>query len=62
MKLAEYRQAINEATTEKELSNIACRAFMEDPNALNGKNTLYDQVVSLCVTREYELKLGRWKK
>ena len=62
MTLAEYRHAINAATTEKELSSIACQAFMEDPDAISRKNTLYDQVVSLCVTREYELKLGRWKK
>lgn len=62
MKLAEYRQMINNTTTEKELSQIACMAFVEDPDALSGRKTLYDQVVSLCVTREYELGIGRWKK
>ena len=53
--LDDYRRAIESATTHEELAEISYTAFLADENALTGKRTLYNRVVSMCVKRETEL-------
>ncbi len=57
MTLAEYKAEIKKATTKEELRQIAYKAFLQDKNALRGKQSLYDKVINLCVKREDELGL-----
>ena len=58
MSIKEYRSLINKATTKEELRDITYKAFLEDDNALSGKRTLYNKVVTLAVKREMALKEG----
>ena len=53
----EYQEAIKKATTKEELRQISYKAFLQDDNALRGKHSLYDKVITLCVSREIELGL-----
>lgn len=57
MTLAEYKTEINKATTKEELRQISYKAFLQDNNALKGKRSLYDKVITLCINREVELGL-----
>ena len=57
MTLKEYQEAIKKAITKEELRQISYKAFLQDDNALRGKRSLYDKVITLCVSREIELGL-----
>lgn len=54
---AEYKAEIKKATTKEELRQISYKAFLQDENALRGRQSLYDKVINLCVKREDELGL-----
>lgn len=58
MTIKDYRNAIANATTAKELMEISYKAFLQDENALSGKRTLYDKVVTMCIQREAQLDRG----
>lgn len=58
MTLAEYKAEIKKATTKEELRQIAYKAFLQDENALKGKRSLYEKVITLCINREVELGLA----
>lgn len=57
MTLQDYKKAIAKATSQKELREITYKAFLQDDQALSGKKTLYDKVITLAVKREQELAL-----
>lgn len=57
MTLAEYKAEIKKATTKDELRQITYKAFLEDDDALKGKQSIYDKVINLCIKREEELGL-----
>lgn len=57
MTLKDYKKAIADATSKEELKQITYKAFLQDDNALSGKKTLYDKVITLAVKREQELAL-----
>lgn len=58
MTLAEYKTEIKKATTKEELRQIAYKVFLEDDDALKGKQSIYDKVINLCIKREEELGLS----
>ena len=57
MMLAEYKAEIKKATTKEELRQITYKAFLQDENALKGKRSLYEKVITMCISREVELGL-----
>lgn len=57
MTLAEYKTEIKKATTKEELRQITYKAFLQDENALKGKRSLYEKVITMCINREVELGL-----
>ena len=57
MTLQDYKKAITKATSQKELREITYKAFLQDNQALSGKKTLYDKVITLAVKREQEIAL-----
>lgn len=57
MTIKEYKSRINKATTKEELRKISYEAFLQDDNALKGKTSLYEKVVTLCINREADLGL-----
>ena len=57
MTLAEYKAEIKKATTKEELRQITYKAFLQDENALKGKRSLYEKVITMCISREVELGL-----
>ena len=58
MTIQAYKAAIKAAKTKDQLREISYKAFLQDDNALTGKRTLYDRVISLCIKREQELNLS----
>lgn len=57
MTLAEYKSEIKKATTKEELRQISYQAFLQDENALKGKRSLYEKVITMCINREVEIGL-----
>ena len=57
MTLAEYKVEIKKATTKEELRQITYKAFLQDENALKGRQSLYEKVITMCINREVELGL-----
>ena len=59
MTLAEYKAEIKkETTTEEELRQITYKAFLQDKNALKGRQSLYEKIITMCINREVELGLA----
>lgn len=56
MTLKQYEAKISQTTTDKEITNILYSAFLQDGNALYGKNTLYSKVIKMCLKRSAELE------
>lgn len=56
MTLAEYKTEIKKATTKEELRQISYKAFLQDENALKGKRSLYEKVITMCINREVEIR------
>ena len=50
MTLAEYKAEIKKATTKEELRQITYKAFLQDENALKGKRSLYEKVITMCIS------------
>lgn len=57
MKLSDYKNLINNATTKEELTEILNQAFLQDNNAYRGNRTLFNKVVTLCVQRESKFSI-----
>lgn len=55
MTLAEYKTEIKKATTKEEIRQISYKAFLQDENALKGKRSLYEKVITMCINREVEI-------
>lgn len=55
MTFNQYKEEIARATSKEELKSITYKAFLQDDNALSGKKTLYDKVITLAIKREAQL-------
>lgn len=55
--LKDFKQEIKNATSKEQLRDISYEAFLVDDNALSGKTTLYNRVITACIQREDELGL-----
>ena len=57
MTLKDYQNQIKAATTKEELRRISSKALTGDGNALHRSNSLWNNVIDLCIKREEELGL-----